>query len=139
MNVKIDLSGVLPKVAELKKKAIIAATNQANIDIHAYVPMGETGILANTAVCEPEQGHIEWVTPYAHYVYEGIVYGPNIPIIKGGAVVGFFSPPHKSPTGRRMKISRARSPKAQSKWIPAAKRDNVEKWRRAAEKGMGGR
>ena len=27
-------------------------------------------------------------------------YGPNIPIFEGGELAGFFSPPHKYPTGR---------------------------------------
>ena len=48
--------------------------------------------------------------PYAHYVYEGMVYGPNIPIVKfnymtaKSEVVGWFTPKgtKKYPTGEPM-------------------------------------
>lgn len=48
-------------------------------------------------------GEIEYNTPYAHYQYEGIVYGPNIPIRDAeGNITGWYSPPSKHPTGRKM-------------------------------------
>ena len=37
-------------------------------------------------------GSIEHTAPYAHYAYEGLVMGPNVPISQGGATVGFYSP-----------------------------------------------
>lgn len=46
-------------------------------------------------------GEIEYNTPYAHYQYEGEVYGPNIPIKDAeGNITGWWSPPKKNPTGR---------------------------------------
>ena len=37
-------------------------------------------------------------SPYAHYQFEGIVYGPNIPIFENGVIVGWWSRPNKQPT-----------------------------------------
>ena len=58
-----------------------------------YVPFS-TGLLYNTVNIMPGRGDalIEHVVPYAHYAYEGIVYGPNVPISQGGKIVGYFSP-----------------------------------------------
>ena len=52
------------------------------------------------------EGTVEHTVPYAHYMYEGIAYGPNVPITQGGAVVGYFSPvAPKHPTGGMLHYS----------------------------------
>ena len=49
---------------------------------------------------------IEHTVPYAHYLYEGVVYGPNVPIMQGGEMVGYFSPEApKHPTGKMLHYS----------------------------------
>lgn len=66
-----------------------------------YVPFKE-GILYNQVhiTSSEAEGVIEHTAPYAHYMYEGKVYGPNIPITQGGKVVAYFSPiAPKHPTG----------------------------------------
>lgn len=72
-----------------------------------YVPFKE-GLLYNTVNIHGGggEGVIEHTVPYAHYAYEGMVYGPNVPISQGGVVVGFFSPvAPKHPTGQMMHYS----------------------------------
>lgn len=61
-----------------------------------------TGTLKHSAITASAigDGMIVYATPYARYLYYGEVYGPNIPIFEGGELAGFFSPPHKYPTGR---------------------------------------
>ena len=139
MNVEIDMGAVLGKIQAMKKRAVFATTSQALADLNQYTPMN-TGALMAAAVAHSvlEDGHIEWVTPYAHNLHEGIVYGPNYPITVDGAVLGFYSPPRKKPTGRRLKISKSVHAKATSKWTMVGKRNHVEAWRRKAEKAMGG-
>ena len=66
-----------------------------------------------------------WDTPYAHYVWEGIIYGPNIPIHMQGSprvVVGWASKPgvKKHPTGRQMEYSTLR---AERHWVQAMLRN----------------
>lgn len=56
-----------------------------------YVPM-DTGDLRSNVVLSTDK--IRYTSPYAHYMYEGKVMGPNIPITKKGVAdpVGWYSP-----------------------------------------------
>lgn len=84
-----------------------------------WVPMNNGPLYQNVQI-EPKT--ITHIQPYAHYDYNGIVYGPNIPISENGVITGFFSPRNrpKSPTGRKLKFSNAQHPKACAKWDQAA-------------------
>ena len=59
-----------------------------------YVPM-ETGDLRSNVVLTTKS--IRYKSPYAHYMYEGKVMGPNIPIMEKGVdrPVGYYSPKNK--------------------------------------------
>ena len=48
---------------------------------------------------------IVYDSPYAHYMYEGMVMAPSYPIKKNGVVVGFYSPKGKRKhyTGEKIK------------------------------------
>ena len=96
-----------------KQKALLAMLNDKSVQkesnkilkdyINAFVPK-ESGALRRSAIVTHET--ISWGRglPYAHYQYEGEIYGPNYPIIKGGRIVGWYSKPGvpKHPTGRKM-------------------------------------
>lgn len=58
-------------------------------------------------------------TPYAHYLFKGEVYGPNIPRRENGVIVGWWSPPVKHPTGRKLKYDTTKNPKAGPRWDKA--------------------
>ena len=90
-----------------------------------YVPFDE-GILAGSATASSEigSGEISYDTPYAHYMYYGEVWGPNIPIVENGDIVGWRSPPEKHPTGRPIQYSREHSPLAGSHWFERAMADH---------------
>ena len=66
---------------------------QANVILKNYinyfVPM-ETGALRRSAIVTHKS--ISWGRglKYAHYQYKGEVYGPNVPIISGGTLAGFY-------------------------------------------------
>lgn len=88
-----------------------------------YVPFRE-GVLYNQVniIGEKGEGVIEHTAPYAHYIYEGIVYGPNVPITQGGVIVGYFSPEApKHPTGKQMTFNTMFSGHASRHWDEAAK------------------
>lgn len=71
-------------------------------------------------------GEIEYNTPYAHYMYEGEVYGPNIPIRDaGGNITGWFSPPKKHPTGRPLQYYTAGTG---DHWFEKAKEQHKQEW-----------
>lgn len=111
--------------------------DQTRIEIHnalaricyPYVPMDE-GILMTTTETTPD--YLRYNVPYAHYMYVGEVYGPNIPIIENGIVVGWFSIPgkKKSPTGKQINYSKEKHPLATKEWDKvaiAANKDKFEK------------
>lgn len=84
--------------------------------ITPYTPV-DSGNLSQQVTIEPKT--ITYTAPYAHYQYVGEVYGPNIPIMQGGVVVGFFSPKGqpKHPTGSKLNYH---SPLASARWDKAA-------------------
>lgn len=69
--------------------------------VNRYVPK-LTGELAESV--EIEGNEAVWTSPYAHYQYEGIVYGPNKAIWSGNTVTGWRTPAGmtKYPTGRML-------------------------------------
>lgn len=97
-----------------------------------YVPMAE-GNLAQSAFAHVTPEYVQYgdeSVPYAHYQYTGEVYGPNIPIIENGIIVGWFSPKNqpKYPTGRPINYSTEMHPKATSHWDQAMMRDEGEEF-----------
>lgn len=120
--------------------------DQAVIDDTArYVPASPDRTLEFSAQVSTEigGGQVVYNTPYAHYQYVGIVYGPNIPIIdkETGVLLGYFSPPgrKKHPTDKRLTYDKAQNDLAGPYWFERSKADNLNKWldgaRRAAVKG----
>lgn len=87
-----------------------------------YTPF-RTGALEKSATLGTVigSGKIVYNCPYARYQYYGIVYGPNYPIYENGEVVGFYSAPKKSSTGRQMQYSTAKHPQAQRLWFETMK------------------
>lgn len=92
-----------------------------------YVPMAE-GVLAQ--ILDVSKDSVHYNTPYAHYMYVGEVYGPNIPIIEDGIVVGFFSIPgvKKKPTGREIQYNKEYHPKASKEWDKAMMNERGEEF-----------
>lgn len=96
--------------------------------IDPYVPM-DTGTLAHTL--EITSKGVKYNVPYAHYMYIGLVYGPNIPIIENGEIVGWFSPPGKGskhPTGDSINYDLSAHPLATSHWDKVAMQTEIHKF-----------
>lgn len=104
-----------------------------------YCPM-DTGTLASSAYTATQigSGVVEWPGPYAHYMYYGEVYGPNIPIFDdaSGEPTAFFSPPNqkKSPTGRKLQYNTDINPLAGPFWFERMKADHLNDILREARK-----
>ena len=131
VNVSLDASAVvrqLGNTAELDDTTRKYAHQRLAAYCEPYVPM-ETGTLAQSTVITED--YVEYIQPYAHYQYEGQIYGPNIPIRdQSGIVVGYFSPPGqpKQPTGRSLTYSKELHPMATDHWdqaAMAARRDDL--------------
>ena len=92
-----------------------------------YVPFDE-GVLAGSANTATEigSGEVVYDTPYARYLYYGEVYGPNIPITENGIITGYWSPPEKFPTGKKLEYSTEKNPQAGSHWFDRAMEDHKD-------------
>ena len=94
-----------------------------------YVPASPDRTLEFSAQLSTEigSGQVIWNTPYAHYQYMGIVYGPNIPILQDGILMGWFSPPGrpKSPTDRELNYDTIQNPMAGPHWFERMKADRM--------------
>ena len=114
---RINVRGLIG-LAESRKLWMYAATEWHRL-YKDWVPMN-TGILYMNTSIRPKE--IEHLAPYAHYMYEGEVFGPNFPIYESGNLAGFFSQPNrrKKKTGRSLKFSRQFHGKATRKWDKAA-------------------
>ena len=92
-----------------------------------YTPM-DTGAMIQSATAETVigSGKIQYNSPYARYLYYGEIYGPNVPIKENGIITGYWSPPHKTPTGRPLTYSTERHPQAGKLWFERMKADHKE-------------
>lgn len=92
-----------------------------------YVPFME-GTLSQTVEITPEW--VRYIQPYSHYIYTGAVYGPNIPIMENGVIVGWFSPPgqKKHPTGASINYSTSVHPQATSEWDKVMMQEHGEEF-----------
>ena len=96
-----------------------------------YVPH-DTGTLETSpyAVTVIGSGEVVYPGPYAHYIYYGEVYGPNIPVFidDSGEPAYFFSPPgeKKHPTGKQLQYSTDYNPLAGPFWLERMKADHLQ-------------
>ena len=102
-------------------------TETCALHMDKYVPMRD-GFLAGSERHTSDE--IRYVTPYAHYMYEGKVMGPNIPIIRNGYIIGWWSKGPKEYTGKDIVYSGGMHPLATSHWAEkmwSAERDDIIK------------
>lgn len=104
-----------------------------------YMPMDSGSLIKRSyAATVIGSGRIVFPGPYAHYLYHGEVYGPNIPIFDddSGIPTSYWSPKKKYPTGRELNIKIDKNPHATSHWWDVAKanhlKDIFEEARKAA-------
>lgn len=106
-----------------------------------YVPFDEGTLIRSASIATRiGSGVVTYSTPYSHYQYYGLVYGPNIPVTIGGEQT-FRSPPNqiKHPTGRKLTYSKARNPLAGAFWFERMKADHKDDILAGARKIAGGR
>ena len=123
VSIKIDTSRSDKNIREAQKLLNLAVVG----DCDPMIPF-QQGALRNSVIY-PDGiygGEIEYNTPYAHYQYEGIVYGPNIPIRDAeGNITGWYSPPSKQPTGRPLTYH---TEGTGDHWFEKAKAQHKQEW-----------
>lgn len=134
VDIKIDTSRIDKNAKEAQK----LLNMQIVADCDPLIPF-QQGALRNS-VNYPEGiygGEIEWNTPYAHYQYMGEVYGPNIPIYDGdGHLTGFWSPPNKKPTGKKLQYHPEGTERGDH-WFEKAKAQHKAEWVNLVRKTVG--
>lgn len=127
VDIKIDTSRIDRNTREAQK----LLNEQIVADCDPLIPF-QQGALRNS-VNYPEGvygGEIEWNTPYAHYQYEGEIYGPNIPIYDTqGNITEWFSPKgkKKNPTGKPITYHPEGTERGDH-WFERAKEKNLQSW-----------
>lgn len=83
-------------------------TNTCYEHMDKYVPYEDGGLAYNSVDVQTDK--IIYQSPHAHYMYEGKVMGPNIPIKENGIIVGWFSPKKQAKhyTGKDINYSKSR-------------------------------
>lgn len=96
-----------------------------------YCPF-QTGTLAKSPYSSSSPGKVVYNTPYARYLYYGIVMGPNIPVFDddSGVPTRFFSPPGQKKTVKKplqyLQYKTDKSPLAGSFWFWRMKADHSQ-------------
>lgn len=129
IKVNVDTGAICAKVDRLiDDTTMLAIHNLLAKMCDPYVPMDE-GYLSQSVQVLP--AYVQYQGPYAHYMYIGEVYGPNIPIKDdAGNIIGWFSPPGqtKTPTGRPIQYSTEKHPLASKEWDKAMMRDKKDEF-----------
>ena len=135
VDIHIDTSRIDRNLKEAQK----LLNMQVVADCDPLIPF-QQGALRNS-VNYPQGiygGEIEYNTPYAHYMYEGEVYGPNIPIRDEvtGEITGWYSPPVKHPTGEKLKYHPEGTERGDH-WFEKAKEQHKDDWVRLVKQTAG--
>lgn len=106
-----------------------------------YVPFDSGALNASASLnTHIGSGFVIYNTPYAHYQYYGVVYGPNIPVKgEGGQIEGWFSKPgsKKTPTGKKLQYSKEVHHLAGSHWFERMAADHKDDILEGAKKVAG--
>ena len=93
MDVEIKWNKTSDQIAKEKTRGndgLLFLANEAKRLMDPYVPADSLALAQNVSVrVEGDTGVIEYQSPYAHYQYKGVAYGPNYPLMDGGAVMGY--------------------------------------------------
>jgi len=97
-------------IKKINNPAVLKDINQHILDEATHYVPARSGALRRSGYATSQT--IGWRTPYAHYQYQGEVWGPNLPGWIGNKGV-FRSPRHKYPTGEMLGATPGMT------WLPA--------------------
>lgn len=136
VNIRIDTSRIDRNLKEAQKELNLAVRK----DTTPFVPKreGSGGGTLRRSANFPEGvygGVLEYNTDYAHYLYVGEKYAPNIPIYdEEGNLTGFWSPKHKHPTGEPLHYHTSGTDK---EWFKKSKEKNLQSWIKTVKEAVG--
>ena len=127
-----DTAELLRKFNLQKGGRVQEVIDKSVIDYNLQYAPWETGSMAKSAYAATQigSGQVRYPGPYAHYMYYGEVYGPNIPVFEddSGVPTRFVSPrgQKKLPTGRELIYSQDVNPLAGPFWFERMKADHLQ-------------
>lgn len=132
VSIKIDTSRIDKNIREAQKLLNLAIVG----DCEQFVPFQQGELRSSVTFPDGVYGGvIEYNTPYAHLLYVGRVYGPNIPIKdSAGNITGWYSPPKKHPTGKEIQYH---TPGTGKEWFEEGKRVYGDDWIRLVKRTAG--
>ena len=135
-SVTIDL-GPLDIIERNRNEAQKRLLMQVRADMEPLVPFRQGNL--RKAVIYPDGlygKYIDYVMPYARYMYYGKVMKPNFPITdKEGNIVGWWSPPRKYLSDQDMVYH---TPGTQALWFEEAKARHLPEWEELVRKTLMG-
>lgn len=137
VSIKIDTSRIDKNIREAQKLLNLAVVG----DCDPLIPFRQGALRGSVEYPDGIYGGtIQWGgasvgVPYAAYQYRGEIYGPNIPIKDdNGNVVGWYSPPKKNPTGRKLQYH---TPGTTDHFFEKAKEQHGAEWLRLVKETVG--
>lgn len=125
VDIRLDTSRIDGNLREAQK----LLNMQVRADCDPLVPFQQGGL--RQKVDYPKGiygGEIEYSSIYAAYQYRGIIYGPNYPIKDSdGNTIGWYSPPVKHPTGRKL-VYKPEGTERGDHWFEKAKAQHKGEW-----------
>nr|DAU76730.1 MAG TPA: Minor capsid protein [Caudoviricetes sp.] len=137
VHIKFDTKRIDGNLKEAQKKL----NEQIVEDCIPLMPFQQRALVESVSFPQGiDGGEIKWGNrnvPYAHYLYMGEVYGPNIPKKDAqGNIIGWTSPPKKSPTGRRLQYH---TPGTSDHWFEVVKEKKLDSWVKLVKETAGGK
>ena len=127
-TVTIDSEAIQNKIENLIDDTVMLQIhNEFAKLLYPYVPF-DTGSLRDSSFANVTPQYVRYATEYAHYMYEGVIYGPNFPIKdKQGNIIGWRSPIGEgSKHNTRRPIEYHKNPKATHHWDEAMMREQKD-------------
>ena len=129
LDVHLDPNDILNEFGLEPGGFVQRTVDQLVIDFcDPYVPASPRESLKTSAGVATEigSGLVVYDTPYAHYMYMGIVYGPNFLVdINGKLEWRSYKDRTKKPTNRKLTYDQSRSPLAGPFWLERMKADRM--------------
>ncbi len=126
VTVRLDVPKILENSETANRRAVFAMSNQVLADSNQLCPRGENAALRGSAIdnSDLENGIIRWVTPYAPYLYYGLLMvAPN-----GSAWAKTGERKHIKEPNVQLDFS---EPGTMSLWFEKAKDVHLDEWNRA--------
>lgn len=134
VNIRLNTDRIDRNLKEAQKLLNL----QVKADCEPFVPFQQGYLIGSAHFPDGIYGGIlQYDGPYANYLYQGIKYGPNIPIKdSAGNITGWYSPPVKHPTGDKLQYHPEGTERG-GHWFEKSKEKNLQSWVKLVKETVG--